>query len=332
MKEIATTFEGGRHLVPVEWQDCAWQPRITQLQVLQPDSSSQLVPPLNHLPPTIILQSSRNLIHLKTMKIHLPFSRRSRSGFTLIELLTVIGIIAILAAMLLPVLNSAHTHGLVVEAETQEQDLVNAIQKYDSDYGRFPVSTNAQAIANANNSDFTYGGMIPASGGPVPIGTPVAASATDVISNDEVMAILMDLTNYPNTSIATANANYQKNPQQNIYLQLHMNGDPNPAADHTPGLGQDLVYRDPWGNPYIITMDLNYDEMCEDAFYRGDVISHGGLNGLMEDPGDTANAPSHNNWAYRGKVMVWSAGPNGVIDTNDPANDLENRDNVLSWK
>jgi hypothetical protein len=41
-----------------------------------------------------------------------------------------------------------------------------------------------------------------------------------------------------------------------------MSGDTN-----SPGVGTDLVYRDPWGNPYIITMDLNYDEMCKDAFY-----------------------------------------------------------------
>ena len=34
-----------------------------------------------------------------------------------------------------------------------------------------------------------------------------------------------------------------------------------------------LVYRDPWGNPYIITMDLNYDEQCQDAFYCQQAVS-----------------------------------------------------------
>jgi hypothetical protein len=34
-----------------------------------------------------------------------------------------------------------------------------------------------------------------------------------------------------------------------------------------PGVGTDLVYRDPWGNPYIITLDLNYDEKARDACY-----------------------------------------------------------------
>lgn len=344
MNRMVTTFGGNRRSVTVEWRDCAWQPRITNLPagnslLPSPALRARMFSTLSHQLPrrrstinpqrSIIFSPRRNPTYFKIMKTPLPPSRRSRSAFTLIELLVVIGIIAILAAMLLPVLNSAHTSALVTEAKTQEQDLANAIQKYDSDYGRFPVSANAQAAAAAGKQggDFTYGGLIP--GSAQPIGTPVG-TPTGILTNDEVMAILLDLTNYPNTTTFTANTNYQKNPQQNIYLQLHMNADPNPAADNAPGLGQDLVYRDPWGYPYIITMDLNYDDMCEDAFYQQAVISSNGFPALIQNPGDTANAP--NNWAYRGKVMVWSAGPNKEIDTGDPANDYENKDNVLSWK
>jgi hypothetical protein len=52
-----------------------------------------------------------------------------------------------------------------------------------------------------------------------------------------------------------------------------------------------------------------------------------GLNGLISP--DTTKP---NNFQFHGKVMVWSAGPNGKIDPGDAATDHENKDNVLSWQ
>ena len=52
----------------------------------------------------------------------------------------------------------------------------------------------------------------------------------------------------------------------------------------SPGIGHG-VYRDPWGNPYIITMDLSYDDQCSDFLYSHQVVSQisgqTGLNGLF---------------------------------------------------
>jgi hypothetical protein len=101
-------------------------------------------------------------------------------------------------------------------------------------------------------------------------------------------------------------------------------------ANNTNGVvGPDLVYRDPWGNPYVISMDLNYDEQCKDAFYCLDKVSHGGLNGLVNPDGPSATT---GNWQYHGKVMVWSAGPDGKIDPNSAATIGANKDNILSWQ
>jgi hypothetical protein len=122
--------------------------------------------------------------------------------------------------------------------------------------------------------------------------------------------------------------NHQKNPQRTLFLSAKMQGDTNTW----PGVGPDLVYRDPWGNPYVISMDLNYDEQTKDAFYSLSAVSgpngnsSPGLNGLINPDG------SANNFQYHGKVMVWSAGPNGKIDSSDPATDNENKDNVLFWQ
>jgi len=44
------------------------------------------------------------------------------------------------------------------------------------------------------------------------------------------------------------------------------------------------VLRDPWGQPYIITLDLNFDNKCRDAFYKQASVSldtgEQGFNGL----------------------------------------------------
>jgi prepilin-type N-terminal cleavage/methylation domain-containing protein len=238
--------------------------------------------------------------------------RNFNSAFTLIELLVVISIIGILAAMLLGVLASTVNSAKSAKAKTEMSSLVTAIQGYDDAYGRYPISPAVRALATTANGDFTYGGSL------------LAAYATEIgpgnytTNNSEVIAILMDITNYPGGGW-TVNTNHSRNPQQTIYLNAHMSGDTN-----SPGVGTDLVYRDPWGNPYVITMDLNYNEVCEDAFYKLPIVSAGGANALILQP--------DGNYACRGKVMVWSAGHNKSIDPDDPANDHENHDNVLSWK
>src|ERR1035437_1808614 len=70
-------------------------------------------------------------------------------------------------------------------------------------------------------------------------------------------------------SVATINSGHVKNPKQVKYLNAKLSGYDPTLNDPKPPGGVDItgVYRDPWGNPYIISMDLNYDEQCEDAFY-----------------------------------------------------------------
>jgi prepilin-type N-terminal cleavage/methylation domain-containing protein len=264
--------------------------------------------------------------------------RRAREAsrlraFTIVELLVVIAIIGILAALLLPVLSRAKITAQKKQAVVEISQIVGAIQQYDSVYGRFPVSSAVQQTAGTLVGDFTYGGSVIASN--LSLLPPAYVAYTT--NNSEVIAILMDLTNYPN-GILTVNTNHQKNPQRTIFLNAKMSGYDPAANDPQPPGGVDItgIYRDPWGSPYVISMDLNYDEQCQDAIYCRRLVSQNppssssqaGYNGLFNPDLNGAS----DNFLYHGKVMVWSAGPNRAIDPAEPADDRENRDNVLSWQ
>jgi hypothetical protein len=209
----------------------------------------------------------------------------------------------------------------------------------------------------AKRPDFTYGTIYNFSAveeAPAKTSAKIGNAQTELdvsftsgyqFSNAEIMAILLDeefyrekpystLTNGPSGRYETVNRNHARNPRKkNSYLDGKFVDDTKLA-----GIGPDLVYRDPWGNPYIITLDLNYDGRCRDALYRREPVSvnngPSGFNGL-NNTADSATTPG-NNYEYEGGAMAWSLGPDSAINFDATANTKasprnENTDNILSW-
>ena len=283
-------------------------------------------------------------------------------GFTLVELLVVIAIIAILAGILIPTVGRAKTKAKVATVRIQMKDIEAAIKSYKADYSRFPVPKNyprnlvgdsssgfipssTSALHSAANPNAMYNKLdIYNVAFPKRIinPTPPATPFPQNCYNSDIMFILMnDTSDIP----GNPNKNGSRNPKKNKYLSPKDAGlDSEAARAMQAGVSSDKrIYRDPFGNRYKISMDLNGDGYCYDYYYA----AKGPQEGLSDH-----TAPIHSDYimnhrilgtlpagqtvlysAYKGDVMIWTAGPDRVIEgMGVPEEENPDVDNIKSWK
>jgi prepilin-type N-terminal cleavage/methylation domain-containing protein len=235
-------------------------------------------------------------------------------GFTLIEMLVVIAIIAILAGILLPTLSYAKTVAKKRIARTEMVGLAAAIHQYEAEYNRMPASKDVELCAqDPNCPDFTYG-TTDKNGTVLDPAYPVITSYGSPkyqASNAELLAILRTGKLAVTPDLATIGG--ARNPRNLVLFDAKI-----ATSTTLPGIGPDGVLRDPWGNPYIISLDMNDDDQTIDGCY-GNLRKFG-----------TPELPPE----ITGSILIWSFGPDGKASTDTAvgAKGGVNKDNIVSWE
>jgi prepilin-type N-terminal cleavage/methylation domain-containing protein len=149
--------------------------------------------------------------------------KRSR-GFTLIELAVVLAIIAVLAAILTPLVTSYLDQARVTRAMADLRTIADSVNLYQRDTGRWPIYDSPAGYPNTINAKNIFG----TSSGTAPTAGTVDWSLGTVLGTT--------------TLDAYVNNNYSGPSGSNSFPQ---------AAFRGPYLGS--VDSDPWGNKYLLT-------------------------------------------------------------------------------
>ena len=175
-----------------------------------------------------------------------------KQHFSLVELLTVIAIIAILAGILIPTVGAIKESGRATQALTEAKGIHLAITSFYNDHKYLP----SKDADNGTTNDIVYWGSVeaatPAANASVKIKELAALDATYLQLFDTICYV--DHTDNTKTPANSSDA-YKFNKKKKKYL--------NPPQSYFGTDSTTVGYRDPWGRPYIIYLDTNYDEKIE---------------------------------------------------------------------
>lgn len=241
-----------------------------------------------------------------------PLLQKQRSAFTLIELLTVIAIIGILLAILIPTTGSARLAAKKAKTRGQFAQWGAAIESYRQEYGGYPTFETSGAGLNKVNGN-TVGG------------TNLTAVhrfyETLVGTRRDGSALTGAATGSPTPPLGQNTRRIQ------FITFTEADMVPTTSADPTLTTKRGLI-RDSFDNTDIaVLMDKNLDGAVKFSAQGGDGINSLPLVSPPDNAGvrlapNTTDFPAANQGGVRGGVVFYCMPPNGTTQT----------DLLMSWK
>ena len=224
-----------------------------------------------------------------------------KQNFSLVELLVVIGIIVLLAGLMIPAVISSKTKGMITEAKADMTAIKMALTAVERDYKTiFRLDSNFNVTGGniAKDADSYDSGR-------VRVVRYDGSSSTEINRYD---ALIREL------SVPREVNNSDKNFNRRNIKYLDPREDYNTSDNST-------LWRDPWGNPYTILVNTNSADKVYLPYNNNNVQS-------------APNNRDGDNLVLRGKVFVYSWGPNG--EDNDSFNadngGFSTTDDVRGWE
>lgn len=219
----------------------------------------------------------------------------TRNGaFTLIELLVVIAIIVVLVGLLFPAFKAVQNQARQTQAKNDLTQIVNAVNAYYTDYGKYPVD-----VATPTTTDAFFGsGSAPP--GFVGYGTNdwlfdvIRANAASTKTSTSACAATNLVSCLNGRQIVFINPPYVKTPAS-----------PRSGIGTPTGTGPGQFF-DPWGNAYKIEIDESYNNQMTNPYAA-----------------DTGAGPATLNQG----AIAWSLGADGAQGIN-----YSSSDDVISWQ
>jgi type II secretory pathway pseudopilin PulG len=204
------------------------------------------------------------------------------TAFTLIELLVVIAIIIILVGLLYPAYNAVQSQAKRTQAKNDLTQIVSAVNAYYTEYGKYPLAASDGLADTVFTSPTNY-------------------NLFDVLRATGLGRDTVD----PTDTSGNKNLNLRR-------IVFVSPPDVKDTTNPRSGIGTDRQWYDPWGTPYNVEIDGDYNNQIT-------------TNPYSDTDGSAGATP------LRLGVIGWSLGSDRTLGT--AGNGIyKGSDDVISWQ